>query len=209
MFFCSWFLHAVAHCLPQDFIPNLKDHLLARILHCQYEEEPPTFTENDRSKVFISGDRLEQRYTMTVNYTTYDLRRGQDKINMKGRPYVMALSRDPFHPYVYARVLAIHRVKVLHHSMAHPTEMDVLWVRWLAVDKKRKAGWKAKRLYKVRFIPNLDEGAFGFLDPNDIIRGVHLIPGFDDGLIEDDLNEAESEWDYEPARNWCSYYVNQ
>jgi len=209
MFLCICFLRAVAHYLPQDFIPNLKDHLLTRILHRQYEEEPPTFTENDRSKVFISGDCLEQRYTMTVNYTTYDLRRGQDKINMKGRPYVMALSRDPFHPYVYARVLAIHRVKVLHHSMAHPTEMDVLWVRWLAVDKKRKAGWKAKRLYKVRFIPNLDEGAFGFLDPNDIIRGVHLIPGFDDGLIEDDLDEAESEWDYEPARNWCSYYVNQ
>ena len=44
---------------------------------------------------------------MTVNYTTYDLRRGQDKINMKGRPYAIALSQDPFHPYVYARVLAI------------------------------------------------------------------------------------------------------
>jgi len=146
---------------------------------------------------------------MTVNYTTYDLRRGQDKINMKGRLYVMALSRDPFYPYVYARVLAVYRVKVLHHSMAHPTNMDVLWVRWLTVDKKHKAGWKAKRLYKVRFIPNLDEGAFGFLDPSDIIRGVHLIPGFDDGLIEDNLNEAESKWDYEPARNWCSYYVNQ
>ena len=45
---------------------------------------------------------------MSVNYTTYDLRRGQDKINMKGRPYVMALSRDPLHPYIYARVLAIY-----------------------------------------------------------------------------------------------------
>ena len=199
----------VAHYLPQDFIPNLKDHLLTRILHRQYEEEPSTFTENNHSKVFISGDRLEQQYTMTMNYTTYDLHRRQDKINMKGRPYVMALSWDPFHPYIYARILAVYWVKVLHHSMTHLTDMDVLWVHWLAVNKKHKAGWKPKCLYKVWFIPNLDEGAFGFLDPSDIIHSVHLIPGFENGLIEDNLNEAKSEWDYEPARNWCSYYVNQ
>ena len=146
---------------------------------------------------------------MTIYYTTYDLRRGQDKINMKGRPYVMALSQDPFHPYIYARVLGIYRVKALHHSMAHPTEMDVLWVRWLAVDKKHKAGWKAKRLYKVRFLPNLDEGAFGFLDPDDVIRGVHLIPGFDEGLVEGDPGTPTSEWDQKAARNWRGYYVNQ
>jgi len=194
---------------PQDFIPNLKDHLLSRILHRSYEEEPPTFTDDDRSTVFISGDRLEQRYTMTVNYTTYDLRRGQDKINMKGRPYIMALSRDPFHPYVYARVLAIYRVKVLHHSMTHPTNMDVLWVRWFKIDRRHKAGWKAKRLYKIRFVPNPDEGAFGFIDPNDIIRGIHLIPGFVDGLVKSSPEDAKSKWDYVPTRNWCSYYVNQ
>jgi len=146
---------------------------------------------------------------MTVNYTTYDLRRGQDKINMKGRPYVMALSRDSFHPYVYARVLAIYRVKVLHRSMAHPTDMDILWVRWFAIDKKHKAGWKAKRLYKIRFIPNLDEGAFGFINPDDVIRGIHLIPGFDEGLIKSGPEDAKSEWDYVASRNWCSYYVNQ
>ena len=93
--------------------------------------------------------------------------------------------------------------------MTHPTDMDVLWVRWFTIDKKHKAGWKAKRLYKIRFIPNLDEGAFGFLNPDDIICGAHLIPGFDDGLIEDDPNAAKSEWDYKPARNWHSYYVNQ
>lgn len=194
---------------PQDFIPSLKDHLLTRILHLQYEENPPTFTDYDRCRLFISGDNLEQRYTMTVNYTTYDLRRGQDKLNMKGRPYVMALSRDPSHPYIYARILAIYRVKVLHHSIAHPTIMDVLWVRWFAIDKKHKAGWKAKRLYKVQFVPVQDEGAFGFLNPDDIIRGVHLIPGFDNGLAEDSPNVPRSKWDYEPARNWNFYYINQ
>ena len=107
---------------------------------------------------------------MTVNYTTYDLRRGSDKVNMKGRRYVMALSRgNPSHPYMYARVLAIYRIKVLHPTMTTPTNMDVLWVRWLQIDQTHQAGWKAKRLYRVQFVPSLEDGAFGFLDPNDII----------------------------------------
>ena len=93
--------------------------------------------------------------------------------------------------------------------MAHPIKMDVLWVQWLAVDKKHKAGWKAKRLYKVQFLPNLDKGTFGFLDPDDVIRSVHLIPGFDEGLVEGDPGTPMSEWDQKAAQNWSSYYVNQ
>jgi hypothetical protein len=113
---------------------------------------------------------------MTVNYTTYDLRRGNNKVNMKGRPYVMALSRsDPSHPYMYAWVLGIFRVKVLYPTVARPTTMDVLWVRWLQIDKTHRAGWRAKRLYRVQFVPSLEDSAFGFLDPDNIIRGAHLI----------------------------------
>ena len=147
---------------------------------------------------------------MTVNYTTYDLRRGSDKVNMKGRRYVMALScGDPSHPYMYARVLAIYRIKVLHPTMTTPTNMDVLWVRWLQIDQTHQAGWKAKRLYRVQFVPSLEDGAFGFLDPNDIIRGVHLIPCFDKGLIVGLLLAFVSKWDYAPKVNWKHYYINQ
>ena len=159
--------------------------------------------------MFIAGDRLEQRYTMTVNYTSYDLRRGQDKINLKGRSYVMALSRDRLHPYVYAHILGIYRVKTLHHSMTHPTDMDVLWVHWFRLDRKHKAGWKAKRLYRIEFIPILEDGAFGFLNPDDIIRGIHLIPSFIQDLVEVGPEVSKSKWDYVPTRNWRSYYVNQ
>jgi len=147
---------------------------------------------------------------MTVYYTTYDLRRGGDKINMKGRPYVMALSRgDPSHPYVYARVLGIYRVKVLHPTMATPTSMDVLWVHWFQIDKTHQAGWKAKRLYRVQLIPNLEDSAFGFLDPDDVVRGAHLIPCFGKGLIVDLLIAAISKWDCSRSANWQYYYVNQ
>lgn len=194
----------------QNFIPNLKDYLLARILGCQDEPEPPLFTDRDRNSVQIVGKRLDRRFTMTVYYTTYDLRRGCDKINMKGRPYVMALSRgDSSHPYVYARVLGIYRVKVLHPTMATPTTFDVLWVRWLQIDHTHRAGWKAKRLYRVQFTPSLENSAFGFLDPNDIIRGAHLIPCFIEGRAANPPAASASRWDYAPNVNWRYYYINQ
>jgi len=194
----------------QDFIPNLKDHLLARILCRQHDQEHPVFTDRERNEVHIVGKRLEQRFTMTVYHTTYDLRRGADKINMKGRPYVFALSRDnPSHPYVYARVLGIYRVKVLHPTMAAPTNMDVLWVRWFQLDHAHRAGWKAKRLYRVQFVPSLEEGAFGFLDPDNVIRGSHLIPCFDKGLVADPPVASISRWDYPANGNWYYYYINQ
>ena len=206
-FYIHGMLYSPVH---QDFIPSLKNHLLARILHCQYDQEPATFTDHERNNVQIVSNRLEQRFTMTVYYTTYDLRRGADKINMKGRPYVMALSHDdPSHPYVYARVLGVYRVKVLHPTMAAPTSMDVLWVHWLQIDHTYQAGWKAKRLYRVKFVPNLEEGAFGFLNPNDVIRGAHLIPGFSKGFIVNLLAASISRWDYPSKANWKYFYVNQ
>ena len=147
---------------------------------------------------------------MTIYYTTYDLLRQGDKINMRSRPYVMALSHgDPTHPYVYAQVLGIYRVTVLHPSLAELTNMDILWVHWFELDRKHRAGWKAKRLYRIQFVPSHEEGAFGFLDPADVIPGVHLIPGFNNGYIVDSLEDLISKWVYASPDNWKNYYVNQ
>jgi len=208
----SFYFHGAAHQFShQGFVPKLTDHLLARILGRQYDPEPPTFTDDERDKVYIHGNRLRERYTMSVYYTSYDLRRQADKINTRNRPYVMALSRgDSFHPYTYARVLGIYQVRVLHPGLAEPTNMDVLWVRWLEVDRGHRAGWKAKRLYRVKFVPSNEEGAFGFLDPADVIRGTHLIPGFNHGHVMDLLMSGRiSKWDYVPPNNWSHHYVNQ
>ena len=89
----------------QDFIVKLKDHLLARVLEKQYDTEPPTFTMKDRDVLYIRNNCLEQRYSMNIYYTTYDLRRRKDRINLKGWSHLMALSQDGIHPYVYAQVL--------------------------------------------------------------------------------------------------------
>ena len=99
----------------QDFVVKLKDHLLARTLNKQYDAEPPVFTEKDRNHLYIAEDRLELRYAMNVYHTTYDLRRGKDRVNMKNRSHVMILSQDgDDHPYAYAQVLGIFRVDVLN-----------------------------------------------------------------------------------------------
>jgi len=87
--------------------------------------------------------------------------------------------------------------------------MDVLWVRWYKIDETHRAGWKVKRLYRIKPIPALEDGAFGFLDPNDIIHGSHLIPGFALGLRPTSPSDPASLWDPEKESNWKTYYVNQ
>jgi len=52
-------------------------------------------------------------------------------------------------------------------------------------------------------------GSFGFLDPNDIIRGSHLIPGFALGPRPTSPSDPASLWDLEKESDWKTYYVNQ
>jgi hypothetical protein len=87
--------------------------------------------------------------------------------------------------------------------------MDVLWVCWLEIDQKHQAGWKAKRLYRVQFVPCHKEGAFGFLDPADVICGIHLIPGFNNGHTIQSPEDLVSKWDDTAVNSWKNYYINQ
>ena len=103
------------------------------------------------------------------------------------------------------------RVDVLHGpTMSNEVRMDVLWVRWFRLDDAHRAGWKAKRLYWLKFVPPLEDGAFGFLDPDDIVRGSHLIPGFTLGLRQTGSPATPaSTWDPKKVSDWDAYYVNQ
>ena len=194
----------------QNFVVKLKDHLLARILNKQYDPNPPMFTTKDHDELYIAEDRLEQRYSMSIYYTTYDLRRGKDRVNMRNRSHIMTLSHDRIHPYAYTRVLGIFRLDILHGpTMSGEDRMDVLWVHWFKIDKTHRAGWKAKQLYQIKYIPALEDDTFGFLDPNDIVRGSHLIGGFNLGHQSHSPSDPASTWDPEKESNWKTYYVNQ
>ncbi len=54
--------------------------------------------------------------------------------------------------------------------------IDFAWVRWFGFDASHRSGFTAKRPHYVGFVDGTDPGAFGFLNPDDIIRAVHLIP---------------------------------
>ncbi|KAF9241994.1 hypothetical protein BU15DRAFT_38310, partial [Melanogaster broomeanus] len=124
---------------------------------------------------------------------------------------IMVLSHEDerTHPYWYARVVLIFHVNIPYST---PTRMDVLFVRWLRRDNT-PAGWTAKRLQRLEFFDQENqEEAFGFLDPDSVIRGVHLIPAFSYGSTQDLLpgpsfvrqEKGTEGWD----KDWRYLYIN-
>ncbi|KAN0088931.1 hypothetical protein V8E55_005988 [Tylopilus felleus] len=84
-----------------DFLPRLKDHLLARARDLAYNGDEHGFSDSDRYCVNIKDDRLYHHTLLRVNYTTYDLRREQDTINPLTKSDIMVLSHEDeqTHPY--------------------------------------------------------------------------------------------------------------
>jgi hypothetical protein len=96
---------------------------------------------------------------------------------------VRSCEDDPeSHPHWYARIIGIFHVRVLHTGPAATNRsvqnMQFLWVRWFGIEPGHRSGFKVGRLPRIRFVPDSDDQAFGFLDPSLVIRGCHLIPAF-------------------------------
>lgn len=164
----------------QDFIPKLKGHISSRLSHPnEYVEDEPSSAE-ERGKIHFVNDRIYAHRTIQVNYTTYDMRLGQDSINPRTHSDVMTLKRhdSDSHPFAYARILGIFHVRVKTDDHPVPVNMEILWVRWFSFDSRYRSGRWLKRLPRLEFLPGLDSDAFGFLDPDEVIRGSHVIPAF-------------------------------
>jgi hypothetical protein len=132
----------------------------------------------------ILGNRLYRHQILRVNSTTYDMRRIQDSINPRSRPFIMYLSslHDSVFPYEFASVIGIFHTYIVDNrpesASQTPKLVEFLWIRRLSMDFSHKSGWKAQRLHCVSFIPAHTGDAFAFLNPNEVIRGAHLIPAF-------------------------------
>lgn len=114
-------------------------------------------------------------------------------------------SSESGHPYAYARILGVFHVDIIHNLVGrHPKQITIefLLVRWFRVDSCYKAGFTSQRLHRIELVPETDDSAFGFLNPDDIIRGTHLIPAFAHGCIEDRLGSLYY------SGLWKYYYVN-
>ena len=118
------------------------------------------------------------------------------------------------HPFWYAQVLGVYHANV---STTHPAAprhsaqcMEFLWVRWLGIEPRYQLGSKVARLPKVGFVKDVDEDAFGFLDPDLVILGSHLIPDFNSGQTQGLMSYCGSTVARPPDQkdDWTSFYVN-
>lgn len=113
------------------------------------------------------------------------------------------------HPFAYARILSIFHTDVTYKQLGVAATshcMEFLLVRHYRRDVTYKAGFHFRRLHRIGFVPDTDPDAFGFVDPDDVIRAAHLIPAFAHGQT-DELLRGKS-----VARlgqnDWKFFYVN-
>jgi hypothetical protein len=193
----------------------LKDHLLSRILHLDYDGDEHPFSDADRNTLRIADNRIYSAKVFRVNFTTYDIRRDQDSMNPRTHCDVMVLSPETganAHPFWYARVLGVFHAHVFHVGPAAQNRskqyMEFLWVRWFGTVPGYRYGPNVARLPKIGFVDGMDESAFGFLDPSLVIRGCHLVPVFADGRTSDLLTIANSiARPVSETDDWAAFYV--
>jgi hypothetical protein len=212
-------------------VPKLKGHILPRIKEILQNENskpemqqpcpPVTERENsthERDSVLFKDDRIYRHNLARFNYTTYDVRRAQDVIN-PGTTHrdILLLANNgdtddgPNHPFLYARVLGIFHANVLYAGAGMPDyisrRVDFLWVRWFEYGGSGSIHWDECKLDSVRFLPMATEGAFGFVDPRNVLRSCHIIPAFARGRLHlDGVGFSRIARD---GKDWSRYYVNR
>ena len=152
------------------------------------------------------------------NYTTYDIRRSQDVINpgTSHRDIMLLANKDESnsdskHPFLYARVLGIYHVNAIYTGEGRldcsAQRVEFLWVRWFEYDGRSSTEWQDMKLDSLRFPPMSIEGAFGFVNPADVLRGCHIVPSFAGGKARlDGVGLSKLAHD---AQDWARYCVNR
>ena len=151
------------------------------------------------------------------------MRRDQDVINPRTHPDIMLHAHedevDPSdaHPYWYARVIGIFHVYVTYvgpNADATKTiriesqRMEFVWVRWFGRDLENLGGFKTRRLHLLGFIGENETAPFGFVDPKEIIRGVHLMPAASYGRTTEQLGRSPlARRKEDKDADWDRFYV--
>lgn len=219
----------------QDFVPKLKEHILPRIRDILWKEAASDSSchlpqaglapasmqganPHEHDSVFFKHDRMYRHNIARFNYTTYDVRRAQDVINPgSSHRDIMLLAKtsdagtSSDHPFLYARVLGIYHVNVIYTGEGmldyDARRIDFLWVRWFNYNGSRSIKWDDLKLDSVFFPPMAMEGAFGFVDPRDVLRGCHIIPAFASRKLHiDGIGLSRIAKD---AQDWIRYYIDR
>ncbi|KAF8214953.1 hypothetical protein K438DRAFT_2008466 [Mycena galopus ATCC 62051] len=201
----------------KDFLPKLQEHLLSRLGHPEWSGDGNEFTPAQRYQLQLKNSCMYVHKLLRLNYTTYDVQLRQDCLNPRTHSDVMCLSPedDDTHPFSYAQIIGIFHADVVNTapgSDPSPKSMEFLWVRRYKLDTTWRAGFKCKCLHRVAFLPASDPQAFGFLNPDEIIRGSHLVPAFAHGrteelLAHDSIGRLPRDG-LTKLQDWQYYYVN-
>lgn len=173
--------------------------------------------------VVLQQNRVYSHKILRMYYTTYDVRREEDVIHI-GTPQCNVIllngryareTWDREHPYLYARILGIFHANVTYvgdlpgeEAGSRPTapfhRIDFLWVQWYEY-----LGSKDQfSLDRLSLRPVQSATALDFLDPQDILRGVHLIPQFSLGESTAPLPSFR----FSALKDqvlWKAYYINR
>jgi hypothetical protein len=149
---------------------------------------------------------------MRINFTTYDMRRAQDSININTpHAFIMALAHedegeDDWHPYLYAQVLGIFHVNIRLSDCTEAERVDFLWVHWFGRDLDHIGGFETRRYHRIGPLDPNSPSSYVFLDPRDVLRAVHLIPAFAicEPSPDSEADKNRTEWKY----YYVSMYVN-
>jgi hypothetical protein len=176
-----------------------------------------TSTPVGDNAVILKNDRIYRHNVARFNFTTYDVRRSQNVVNPNtSHRDIMLLAKpddsqvNSNHPFLYARVIGIFHTNVIYvgEGMVDyvPRRLEFLWVRWFQY-LGSPPGWTDCRLDRIRFPPTASDGAFGFVDPSDVLRGSYITPRFASGLVHPDgigLSRCAQD-----SKDWNSYHVNR
>ena len=147
---------------------------------------------------------------------TYDLWRGQDLVNPCTHADIIVLSNEETvapYPYWYACVIGIFHVFMQYTSPETqdaivPQHFDLLWVQWFARNQNVKFGWEVQHLPLMGFYPGDEEDVFGFINPDNVIQGVHLMPAFCYGCTSALLQRSIVWQVSKNNEDWDWYFVN-
>jgi len=200
----------------QDFTIKMKDHLLSRLRDEPFDPTNSHYTRGDRSTLELIGTCVYRHQTFRVNYTTYDIRRAQDCLNPRTKADIMVLAPEgDEHPYQYGRIVGIFHTEVQYlgpeSSNRGVQTLDLLLVRWFEVDRYAPFGVDSFKLPRVRFArPESTPEAFGFVDPSQVLRAIHMIPAFALGRVADGLGEHSFARQQDPDndQDWKCFYIN-
>ena len=189
----------------QNFIPSLMEHLHYRLCGTQPDYDPDQFTE-----LIIRNEAIYWYPLIRFNFTTYDVQRDQDIIHPtfnKKDIMVYCPGLDSPFPWRYARVHGIFHANVQTTSLPMPKKLFFLWVRWFTPIDTSFIPAQARSHPRVSFVPyqSNDNEPFGFVDPEHVICGCHLIPAFELGRTSYLLPPSVTR---DKAGDWKAFCVN-